>query len=205
MSEDEKKEETGTSPGIPPEKPTEPTVKVRKKTVVDLLIDRASTSTADMIRYTIVPGIKDLAHDSLVGIVDGMFDRGRSSRAAIRRREDVARRGVSREKVVEKVDYSYNGITNRPTTRVISDVGRRNHDFTEIIFESRVEAEDSLDKLRARLEKYGTASVADLYSITGIDDNFKDNEWGWDNLDGSYVRRYRRGFVLDLPETKKLI
>lgn len=203
MSEDEK--ETGASPGIPPEKPTEPPMKVRKKTVVDLLIDRASTSTADMIRHTVVPGIKDLAHDSMVGIVDGLFDRGRSSRSAVRRRDDAVRRGVSREKGVEKVDYSYNGMTNRPTTRVISDVGRRNHDFSEIIFESRVEAEDALDRLRERLEKYDTASVADLYSITGIDDNFKDNEWGWDNLDGSYVRRYRRGFVLDLPDTKKLV
>ena len=202
MSEDEK--ETGASPGIPPEKPTEPAMKVRKKTVVDLLIDRASTSTADMIRYTIVPGIKDLAHDSLVGIIDGLFDRGRSSRTVIRRRDDVARRGVSREKEAQKVDYSYNGLTTRPTTRVISEVGRRNHDFSEIIFESRVEAQDALDTLRVRLDKYGTASVADLYSITGIDDNFKDNEWGWDNLDGSYVRRYRRGFVLDLPETKPL-
>ena len=202
MSEDEK--EPGGSPGTPPEKPTEPAMKVRKKTVVDLLIDRASTSTADMIRYTIVPGIKDLAHDSLVGIIDGLFDRGRSSRTVIRRRDDMIRRGVSREKEVQKVDYSYNGITTRPTTRVISEVGRRNHDFSEIIFESRVEAQDALDTLRVRLDKYGTASVADLYSITGIDDNFKDNEWGWDNLDGSYVRRYRRGFVLDLPETKPL-
>ena len=203
MSEVEK--ETGASPGIPRETPTEPAMKVRKKTVVDLLIDRASTSTADMIRYTIVPGIKDLAHDSMVGIVDGLFDRGRSSRTAVRRRDDVIRQGVSREKEVQKVDYSYNGITNRPTTRVISDVGRRTHDFSEIIFESRVEAQDALDKLRDRLDKYNTASVADLYSITGIDDNFKDNEWGWVNLDGSYVRRYRRGFVLDLPETKKLV
>lgn len=203
MSEVEK--ETGVSPEIPRETPTEPAMKVRKKTVVDLLIDRASTSTADMIRYTVVPGIKDLAHDSLVGIVDGLFDRGRSSRTAVRRRDDVIRQGVSREKEVQKVDYSYNGITNRPTTRVISDVGRRTHDFSEIIFESRVEAQDALDKLRDRLDKYNTASVADLYSITGIDDNFKDNEWGWDNLDGSYVRRYRRGFVLDLPETKKLV
>lgn len=203
MSEDEK--ETGTSPGIPPEKPTEPAMKVRKKTVVDLLIDRASTSTADMIQYTVVPGIKDLAHDSIVGIVDGLFDRGRSSRTVVRRHDDVIRGGVRREKEVQKVDYSYNGITNRPTTRVISEVGRRNHDFSEIIFENRVEAQDVLDRLRIHLEKYDTVAVADLYSFAGIDDNFKDNEWGWDNLDGSYVRRYRRGFVLDLPETKKLV
>lgn len=178
-------------------------MKVRKKTFIDILVDRASTSTADMIRHTIIPGMIDLAHDSASGILDGLFDRGRSTRTVVRRREDVIRRGSGFRKSDEiKVDY--NGITSRPTTRSISEVGRRNHDFSEIIFESRVEAQDALDRLRLRLEKYDSVSVADLYSIVGIDDNFKDNEWGWENLDGAYVKRYRRDFILDLPDTKPL-
>lgn len=202
MSEDEKEKEFSAE--VSREKldaMTKP-MKVRKKSFIDVLVDRASTSTADMIRYTIIPGMIDLAHDSASGILDGLFDRGRSTRTVVRRREDIMRRGGVRKSDEIKVDY--NGITSRPTTRTISEVGRRNHDFSEIIFESRIEAQDALDRLRNRLDKYDSVSVADLYSIVGIDDNFKDNEWGWENLDGAYVKRYRRDFILDLPDTKPL-
>lgn len=179
-------------------------MKVRKKSFIDVLVDRASASTADMIKYTVLPGVIDLAHDAASGVLDGLFDRGKSSRTVVRRGTDTQRRGVTKRSEPSNTTYDYNGITNRPTTRVISDNGRRNHDFSEIIFESRVEAQDALDSLRVLLEKYDNASVSDLYSIVGIDDNFKDIQWGWDNLDGSHVKRYRRGFILDLPETKPL-
>lgn len=177
-------------------------MKVRKKTVVDVLIDRASASTADVIKNRIVPGVVDLFHDATIGVVDGLFDRGRSSQA-IRNRADISRRSSASRKP-EKASFSYDNISSRTATRTISDVGRRNHDFSEIIFEHRVEAEDALDRMRLRLEQYDVVSVSDLYSIVGIDDTIQDNKWGWTNLDGSYVRRYRGSFVLDLPPTSHL-
>ena len=182
-----------------------PPVKVRKKTIVDVLIDRASATTADVIKNRIAPGIVDLMHDATVGVIDGVFDRSRSSQT-IRNRADVSRRAntKSNQNGVNRSSFSYNEITSNASTRTISDVGRRNHDFTEVIFENRVEAQDVLDRMRMRLEQYNVVSVSDLYSIVGIDDTVQDNQWGWTNLDGSYVRRYRGSFILDLPPTSPL-
>lgn len=182
-----------------------PTVHVRKKTFVDVLIDRASTTTADVIKNRIAPGIVDLMHDATVGVIDGVFDRGRSSRD-IRDQASLSRRASSRsnERGKSTTSFSYDSISGKRNSRTISDVGRRNHDFTEVVFEKRVEAQDVLDRMRSRLEQYDVVSVSDLYSIVGIDDTVQDNQWGWTNLDGSYVRRYRGSFILDLPPTSPL-
>lgn len=177
-------------------------MKVRKKTFVDVLIDRASATTVDVIKNRIEPGIVDLLHDASVGILDGLFDRGRSSRS-IRNRTDISRRATGSPSKTNNPSFSYNEVSSRPN-RSISNVGRRNHDFDEIVFESRVEAQEALDSMRGRLAQYDVVSVSDLYSIVGIDDTIQDHKWGWTNLDGSYVRRYRGSFILDLPETKPL-
>lgn len=201
MSEEKEVERSVQEPREKPDVVSNP-MKVRKKTFVDVLIDRASTTTADVIKNRIGPGIVDLLHDASVGILDGLFDRGRSSRS-IRNSVDISRRGAKTSRKSNNASFSYNEVSGRPT-RSISDAGRRNHDFDEVVFESRVEAQEALDSMRDRLEQYDVVSVSDLYSIVGIDDTIQDNKWGWTNLDGSYVRRYRNAFVLALPDTKPL-
>lgn len=93
---------------------------------------------------------------------------------------------------------------NSPPVRTISKQARANHDFREIILGSRGEAQEVLDRLDNLISKYGTASVADLYSTLGITGAFTDDKFGWTNLAGADVRHTRDGYLLILPDTLEL-
>lgn len=91
---------------------------------------------------------------------------------------------------------------SRPT---LTQRGRAQHDFDEIVLESRQEAEAVLDQLYDLLSKYDEVTVSDLYELTGIKSTHVDKQWGWANLKGSGVSRVRGGYLLDLPEPTHLV
>ena len=96
---------------------------------------------------------------------------------------------------------AYNRISNEPdpAARNMSREDRASHNFDELILDSHGDALGVLENLEARVVRYGSASVADLYDYMGVTGGFTDQRYGWTNLDNSNVRQTRRGFVLDLP------
>jgi hypothetical protein len=89
--------------------------------------------------------------------------------------------------------------------RMLSRGSRARHDFDEIVIPSRQEAEEVIDRLFDLLDRYGSASVADLYELTGIQGSHTDVKWGWFNLRGARAARLRSGgYLLDLPEPQPL-
>lgn len=86
----------------------------------------------------------------------------------------------------------------------ISRRARANHDFDEIILESRVEATEVIDRLFDLVSKYEAATVADLYELVGISGNFQDEKWGWTDIRGAGVSRVRGGYLLNLPDPEPL-
>lgn len=86
----------------------------------------------------------------------------------------------------------------------ISRRARVSHDFDEIILETRVEAEEVIDRLYDLVSKYEMATVADLYELVGIPINYTDDKWGWMELPGAGVSRVRQGYLLNLPRPEPL-
>lgn len=86
----------------------------------------------------------------------------------------------------------------------MSRQARAQHNFDEIVLQSRTEAEEVVDRLFEVVSRYGSASVADLYELVGLSSTHTDNKWGWDDLQGAGVSRVRGGFLLDLPEPEPL-
>lgn len=84
--------------------------------------------------------------------------------------------------------------------RAMSRQARAQHDFDEILLTSRPEAEQVIDQLFDIVEKYDTATVADLYELVGLSSDHTDRKWGWTNLSGAGVARTRDGYLLDLPQ-----
>lgn len=76
--------------------------------------------------------------------------------------------------------------------------------FGEIYLQSRSDAELVIDELRALIEAYGNAKVANLYSLVGITGNFTDQSLGWTNLSRAGVIQIREGYLLDLPKPEIL-
>lgn len=104
------------------------------------------------------------------------------------------------------VTYNRHPMGSRMTSpqRVMSRMARARHDFDDIVLEERGEAENVIDGLYEVVNRYGVASVADLYSMVGIQSTHVDTKWGWTQLRGAGVSRVRGGFLLDLPEPEPL-
>ena len=83
--------------------------------------------------------------------------------------------------------------------RDMSQRSRARHDFGDLIFPSRGEAETVLSDLVDLTIDYGQATVANLYDFCGITENFTDNKWGWTDLSSASVSRARDGYLLNLP------
>lgn len=88
--------------------------------------------------------------------------------------------------------------------RAMSRQARSQHNFDEIVLESRVEAEEVIDRLFDLVGRYESATVADLYELVGLPSNHTDHKWGWTDVRGSGVSRIRAGYLLDLPDPEPL-
>jgi hypothetical protein len=102
------------------------------------------------------------------------------------------------------VQYNRMPLSDRPPMPNINRRARARFDFDDIVLEHRGEAEEVLERLFDLLSRYGSASVADLYELTGIQSAHTDQKWGWTELRGSGVHRVRNGYLLDLPEPEPL-
>lgn len=93
---------------------------------------------------------------------------------------------------------------NRDRGSNYSRTSRARHDFDDIVFESRGEAEEVLSHLVDLTIDYGVASVADFYDLSGIESQFTDNKYGWTTLRDACTDRVRAGYVIRLPQAKPL-
>lgn len=150
-----------------------------------------------------IPAAKDMVADATSqGIEKMLFGEARST----------SRRGRNYSGSNGHVSYNRMSSGSRPPwdrdrpdpRRSVSQRSRASHDFDEIILETRGEAEEVIDRLFELISKYETASVADLYELTGINGNYTDNKWGWSDIRGAGVTRVRSGYLLDLPRPEPL-
>jgi hypothetical protein len=101
------------------------------------------------------------------------------------------------------VQYNRQSVLSSPQ-RALSRQARAKHDFDEIVLDSRVEAEEVIDRLYDVVSRYESASVADLYELVGLSSTHTDHKWGWTDIRGAGVSRVRDGYLLDLPSPEPL-
>ena len=115
--------------------------------------------------------------------------------------DSSARRGSSKPGAISYSRFYYNGANREAEKRrELSQRARTNHEFDQIIFETRGEAETVLERLMDQIDMYDVASVSDLYDLVGLTGSFTDDKWGWTDLRGATINRVRQGYVLDLPK-----
>jgi hypothetical protein len=86
----------------------------------------------------------------------------------------------------------------------LSRRARANFDFDEIILPTRVEAEEVIDRMFDLVAKYEMVTVADLYDLVGIQGNYTDEKYGWEDVRGAGVTRVSNGYLLDIPRPEPL-
>lgn len=174
---------------------------VRRKTPLSRRLREAfgGDDTRTVADYVLMDVMVPAAKDMMVDAVTQGFERLIFGEARSSTRRAAASRGNS-----GYVSYNrFSGKSVAPKDEARPTISRRarvNHDFDEIILETRLEAEQVLERLYDIINRYDSATVADLYDLVGITGEFTDNKWGWTNLHGSGVTRVRNGYLLDLPK-----
>lgn len=78
-------------------------------------------------------------------------------------------------------------------------------DYSTLEFNSRDVADFTLSAMRDILEKYGVASVCDLYDLGGMPSTYAHTKIGWDNLESALVFENRSGtYSIRFPMTKDI-
>ena len=191
-------------PTEPPKKVTKGKVKKREKTLgrrfAEAFGAREGQGVLDYILHDIViPATQNMIVDS---IIDGAQ---MAILGEIRGRRNSSIYGRSRP-------YSYDRPSYRNDRRYEQDRrdsrDRRDRydsrdraglrDYEDIIFEKN-DAENIISGLIDLIDRYGQATVGDLYSLAGITPEYTVGNFGWTNLSRATVRRVRDGYILDLP------
>ncbi len=169
---------------------------LRKQFHDTLIAGDPKNALNSVIFDVLLPAAKDMISDAGSSYLDKLIF-GESSRR---------RRGVPPPQSGPTGYVSYNrySMAQSSPQRALSRRARAQHDFDEIILQSRSEAEDVIDKLYEIVSQYGQASISDLYELVGIAGSYPDTSWGWKGLRGSGVTKVRDGYLLDLPSPQPL-
>lgn len=179
---------------------------VRRKTPIsrrlsqNLIVGNGRSVWGWMLDEVLIPAAQHTFADAIGGGAQRMVF-GDSSHGS--------RRGPSRGGPPGHTAYNrYTPQSGRPRfeepRREMSRRGRANHTFDEIILKSRVEGEEVLDRLDDLINRYESASVAELYKILGIPVEYTDDKWGWLNIQGAGVIHVRNGYLLNLPKPEPI-
>jgi hypothetical protein len=151
------------------------------------------------MRYTIFEVLVPAARDMVVETIQQGFEKLIYG--------DTRRRGGStppQSGPTGLVTYNRYSMRQSSPQRTMSRIARSRHDFDEIVLQSRVEAEEVIDRLFDLVSRYESATVADLYELVGLPSAHTDQKWGWRDVRGAGVSRIRDGYLLDLPEPQPL-
>lgn len=166
--------------------------------------ETAKSVLGSVVMDILIPAAKDMVVDAGQEAIQRMV---KGETASTRRHIHRSTGGLN-----GRVSYDryYNGSPPmrrdpREDSRPISRRARASHDFDEIILNSRVEAEEVLERLQDIIDKYEQVSVDDLYEMVGVKGDYPDAKYGWYDLRDARVTRVRNsGYLLDLPKPEPL-
>lgn len=165
---------------------------------IDIFIDENVGDVKSYLFYDVmVPAIKENVAD-LINSAISMLLFG-----------EVVRRGVKRQggnPNTSKVNYGgYFNNGQRPERLPRYERSRIAHNFDDVYFNTRGEAELVLDGMMEILNDYKQVTVADFYDLAGVSTEFTDNKYGWTDLRGARVSgSAARGYFIDLPRCMAL-
>lgn len=171
------------------EKVTTGAVKVQKTSPFKKFKKRFVEEDAQNIKEAAIKIMIDGAHDVLLTFVDGLF-------GTTRRGRRPGTRGYGVNNKVSYIDYGGISQQNVKQPQRVNSL----HNIDDYIFESRSDAEMVLEVMIELIDKYDFASVCDLKDAIGIDSNYTERNWGWNNLADARTERVNGGgYVLRLP------
>lgn len=176
------------------EKVVQGKVKIKKKNEVrkfaDVFVAEDARNVKNYLLMEVaIPAIKNTIIDLITNGVTMLFNG--ETRTSTRKRSG---------------DYvSYRDYSNRDRDRDRRDrydSPRSRFDFDDLVFGSRRDAEATLEQLDDIIERYGMASVLDLYESAELGGSapWTANKYGWTSLRNADVVKVRDGYIIKLPK-----
>lgn len=76
---------------------------------------------------------------------------------------------------------------------------------SEVILQSKEDAQSVLDAMHSLLEQYEQVTLADMLELCGIASNYFHTKFGWTELNLNVeIKEVKDGYILDLPAPKEL-
>lgn len=178
----------------PISKVTKGKVKVKKKSELHKLADTFISEDAAKVKsYVIgdvlIPAIKKAISDIVTNGIDMIL---------------YGETGHSKRSSSSRISYSKYYDDRRDDRRSSTSASSSRYDYDDVIFETRDEAKEVLERMDELIDLYGVASIADFYDLAGITGNYTDNKYGWTNLASADVIRVRDGYTIKLPRVRPL-
>ena len=178
------------------EKVVQGKVKVKKKGEVrkfaDVFVAEDAHNVKDyLITEVAIPAIKNTIIDLITNGVTMLFN-GETSTKTRRRSGDYV---------------SYRDYSNRDRDRDRRDVSVRGQfDLDDLVFGSRRDAEATLEQMDDMIDRYGWATVLDLYESADLGGSapYTANKYGWTSLRSAEIIKVRDGYVIKLPKAQPL-
>lgn len=168
-----------------------------KRIARSMVADDAQNIGDFILVDVIVPATKNLIRDIIFsGTERTLYGSSRARRSV----------GLGLRGEVGSLRTRYDRMSDGPgePRRTLSREARARHDFDDVVLDDREEAIAVVETLIMRVDKYGSASVADLYDLVGVTGSYADRRYGWSNLSDADVRQSRGGWLLDLPRPEPL-
>lgn len=147
----------------------------------------------------LLPAAKDMVSDAVSGGID-RFLFG-DSRPSSRRGRTIGGGSSTGYVNYSRMSGSSNG-SMRQSREQSRDMVRRRavNSPDEILLQTRVEAQEVLDRMNDLIATYEVVTKADLYTLVDISPEFTDGNWGWTDLSDARIHHDRDGYLLDLPK-----
>lgn len=181
-------------------KVTRGSVARRKEPLLDRIFggETARSIGSYVIWDVLIPAAKSTISDIVTQSVEMLFygERGSGRRSSSRIRRDRDRSYVSYNSMYDTPRRSISGGKERHR--------RDRHDFGDIIFETRGDAEEVLTALIELIDQYDLATVEDFFDAVGLPTEYTDGKYGWNSLGNVAIKPTRGGWFITLPRPKPI-
>lgn len=158
------------------------------------------SAVQSVLADVIIPQVKDMAAEAAREALERVIFGDR----AAGRRSSSYRPGAGSGYTNYGSRYSGRVHSARSTHEDGPNAQLNSDDIEYILLKSRSEAQEVLFRLGETIEKYGMATIADLKGLIGWSTDLTDQDWGWEIIEASSIRKERNGYLLNLPKPLKL-
>ena len=174
------------------------TASVRKRTGLSYLKNAFIVESSETIKSYLITEAINIAKNMVSNIASSIKD-------SIDIMIFGSKTNKSSSNMAGKVSYSsyYAGKSRFDTPQ--PEQAKIRYHYDEVILDSRIEAEEVIDRLNELIEYYGQATVADMYDLCNITGEYTDNNYGWKNLASAKPALISGGrYILKLPKPMPL-